>query len=120
MLNYIDISRYMEKYEAIEALSALSQETRLDVFRLLVQAGPEGLSAGDISSHLGVRQNTMSTNLAILQRAGLLKSERRGRHVHYFADFQGMRGLLSFLMEDCCGGRPERCAPVLDEIVCAG
>ena len=109
----------MEKLQAIEALSALSQETRLDVFRLLVQAGSDGLSAGEISARLSVRQNTMSTNLAILQRAGLLKSERRGRHVHYFADFHGMRGLLAFLMEDCCGGQPERCAPILDEIVCA-
>lgn len=110
----------MEKKDALDALSALSQETRLDVFRLLVRAGPDGISAGDISEHLGVRQNTMSTNLAILQRAGLLKSERRGRRVQYFADFQGMRGLLGFLMEDCCGGQPERCAPILDEVVCVG
>ena len=82
----------MEKIEAMDALSALSQETRLDAFRLLVRAGAEGMSAGDIADSLNVRQNTMSTNLAILTRAGLLKSERRGRSVLYFADFDGMRG----------------------------
>ena len=109
----------MEKKTALEALSALSQETRLDVFRLLVKAGGAGLSAGDISQTLGVRQNTMSTNLAILTRAGLLKSTREGRSVRYMADFDGMRSLLSFLLEDCCGGRPEACGPVLDEIICA-
>ncbi len=104
---------------ALEALSALSQETRLDVFRLLVKAGRGGLSAGDISKTLEVRQNTMSTNLAILTRAGLLKSVREGRSVRYMADFDGMRSLLSFLMEDCCGGSPDACGPMLDEIVCA-
>ncbi len=109
----------MEKIKAIDALSALAQDTRLDVFRLLVRAGPDGMAAGDIADALAVRQNTMSSNLAILTRAGLLKSERRGRSVLYFADFDGMRGLLGFLMEDCCGGQPERCAPVLDELICA-
>ena len=91
----------------------------MDVFRLLVKAGTDGLSAGDISQSLGVRQNTMSTNLAILTRAGLLNSTREGRTVRYVANFEGMRGLLSYLMEDCCGGRPEACGPVLDELICA-
>lgn len=109
----------MDKSIAIEALHALAQETRLDVFRLLVKQGADGMAAGDIAEALGVRQNTMSANLAVLARAGMVRSEREGRVIRYFADFDGMRGLLAFLMEDCCGGNPELCKPVLDEIVCA-
>ena len=99
----------MDRLNAIAALSALSQETRLDVFRLLVKAGEAGLLAGDISARLQVRQNTMSTNLAILNRAGLVTSMREGRAIRYRADMSGMAGLLSFLLEDCCGGHPELC-----------
>ncbi len=117
---YIYYSRYMEKNDAIEALSALAQDVRLDVFRLLVRAGQDGMNAGEIADALSVRQNTMSTNLAILSRAGLVKSERQGRSIRYFADMDGMRGLLSFMMEDCCGGRPELCAPALQGITCGG
>lgn len=109
----------MDKLNAIEALHALAQNTRLDVFRLLVKRGAEGMAAGDIAVALDVRQNTMSANLAVLARAGIVRSEREGRVIRYFADFDGMRGLLTFLMEDCCGGKPELCKPVLDEIVCA-
>ena len=109
----------MDKLNAIEALHALAQDTRLDVFRLLVKRGAEGMAAGDIATALDVRQNTMSANLAVLARAGIVRSEREGRVIRYFADFDGMRGLLAFLMEDCCGGKPELCKPVLDEIVCA-
>lgn len=109
----------MDKSNTIEALHALAQETRLDTFRLLVKRGPEGMAAGEIAEKLGVRQNTMSANLSVLSRAGLIRSEREGRVIRYFADFEGMRGLLSFLMEDCCGGRPELCRPVLDEVICA-
>jgi DNA-binding transcriptional ArsR family regulator len=100
------------------ALAALSQPTRLDVFRLLVKAGATGMSAGDIGETLKVRQNTMSANLSILAQSGLIRNERQGRSIRYFADMDGMRGLLAFLMEDCCGGRPELCQPVLDEIAC--
>jgi ArsR family transcriptional regulator, arsenate/arsenite/antimonite-responsive transcriptional repressor len=109
----------MDKLNAIEALHALAQDTRLDVFRLLVKRGAEGMAAGDIAAALGVRQNTMSANLAVLARAGIVRSEREGRVIRYFADFDGMRGLLTFLMEDCCGSKPELCKPVLDEIICA-
>lgn len=109
----------MDKMLALEALSALSQATRLDVFRLLVKIGPDGLCAGEISQRLGVIQNTMSTNLRILARAGLLRREREGRSVRYVADLNCMRELLAFLMEDCCGGRPEACRPLLEELVCA-
>lgn len=100
------------------AFAALSQPTRLDVFRLLVRAGAPGLAAGEIGETLGVRQNTMSANLAVLLNAGLVRNRREGRSVRYFADFDGIRGLLAFLMEDCCGGHPELCQPVIDEIAC--
>lgn len=109
----------MDRLFALNALSALSQETRLDVFRLLVRLGPAGLCAGEIAENLGVRQNTMSVNLAVLARAGLIRSEREGRSIRYFADLDGMRRLLGFLMEDCCGGRPESCRLLLEELVCA-
>ncbi len=109
----------MDKNHALDAFTALSQSTRLDVFRLLIKAGEAGMSAGDISDTLGVRQNTMSANLGILARSGLIRNEREGRSIRYFADMNGMRGLLAFLMEDCCGGRPELCQPVIDELACA-
>jgi len=109
----------MDKSDAIEALHALAQDTRLDVFRLLVKQGAEGMAAGDIAEALGVRQNTMSANLSVLAKAGMVRSEREGRVIRYFANFDGMHSLLAFLMEDCCGGNPELCKPVLDEIVCA-
>lgn len=108
----------MEKNKALDAFAALSQATRLDVFRLLVTAGETGMSAGDISETLSVRQNTMSANLSVLSRAGLIRSRREGRSIRYFADMEGMRGLLAFLMEDCCGGRPELCQPVINELAC--
>lgn len=108
----------MDKNHALEAFAALSQSTRLDVFRLLISAGESGVSAGEISDCLGVRQNTMSTNLAILARAGLIRNEREGRSIRYFADMDGLRGLLGFLMEECCGGRPELCQPVINELAC--
>lgn len=109
----------MDKIHALDAFAALSQSTRLDVFRLLIKAGEAGMSAGDISDTLGVRQNTMSANLSILSRAGLIRNKREGRSIWYFADMDGMRGLLAFLMEDCCGGHPELCQPVINELACA-
>ncbi len=109
----------MDKTAALDAFSALSQPTRLDVFRLLVKAGDKGMLAGNISDALEVRQNTMSANLSILNQSGLIRNERQGRSIRYFADMEGMSGLLAFLMEDCCGGRPELCQPVIDEIACA-
>ena len=109
----------MDKLNAIEALHALAQETRLEVFRLLVKHGSDGMAAGDIAEALGVKQNTMSANLAVLARAGIVRSTREGRVIRYFANFDGMRDLLAFLMEDCCGGNPELCKSVLDKVVCA-
>ena len=109
----------MDSNKALSAFSALSQPTRLDVFRLLVKAGADGMLSGEIGERLDVRQNTMSANLAVLLNAGLVRNERRGRTIRYFADLDAMRGLLGFLMEDCCGGRPEICQPVIREVACA-
>ncbi|SDU02083.1 helix-turn-helix transcriptional regulator [Stappia sp. ES.058] len=108
----------MDIIQSLEALAALGQKTRLEVFRLLVKAGADGMHAGEIAEALNVRQNTMSANLAVLLRAGLIRNEREGRTIRYFADMEGVRGLLGFLMEDCCGGNPEMCQPVLDALAC--
>lgn len=97
---------------AIDALSALAHGGRLDVFRLLVKAGPQGLSAGDIARATGARPNTLSTNLNILSNARLVASRRDGRSIIYTASYDAMRELLAFLMEDCCNGSPEICAPL--------
>lgn len=113
---HIDTSRIMDETQALSAFAALSQPTRLDVFRLLVKAGEGGLPAGDISSELEVRQNTMSSNLSILAQSGLITSKRQGRNIRYFANIDGMRGLLGFLLEDCCGGQPDLCQPLIKTI----
>lgn len=109
----------MDVLKATQSFSALSQSARLEAYRLLVQAGEDGLPAGDISDRLGVRQNTMSANLSVLLQAGLVRTVREGRSIRYFANYEAMRGLLGFLMEECCGGRPELCQPIIDEIACA-
>ena len=100
----------MQVSEAVAALSALAQETRLAVFRLLVREGPEGLPAGEVAARLGVTPATLSFHLAQLERAGLLSSERHSRHIVYRVDLEGTRRLLAFLTEDCCQGRPDLCA----------
>lgn len=97
----------MDKTHALDALSALAQQTRLDVFQLLIRFEPEGLAAGDIADALGVPQNTLSTHLAILVRAGLATSERRGRSIIYRAMVPTVRGLVRYLVDDCCAGHPE-------------
>lgn len=101
----------MESWQAILALSSLAQSTRLGVFRLLVKHEPDGLAAGDIARALAVPQNTMSAHLAILARAGLVMSERKSRSIIYRADLAAFQSLTSFMVEDCCGGRAELCAP---------
>jgi DNA-binding transcriptional ArsR family regulator len=108
----------MDKNLALSALAALGQETRLDVFRLLVQAGPAGIAAGEIAEHLGKLQNTMSAHLKTLSHARLVRTEREGRVVRYFADMTSFRDLLAYLMEDCCNGRPELCRPVIAAVTC--
>jgi arsenate reductase len=97
----------MDKQQALDALSALSQQTRLDVFQLLIRFEPEGLAAGDIAERLGVQQNTLSTHLGILVRAGLATSERRSRSIIYRAVVPTVRGLVRYLADDCCAGHPE-------------
>ncbi|WP_417678327.1 ArsR/SmtB family transcription factor [Roseibium sp.] len=103
----------MKKELALDALAALGQETRLDVFRLLVKAGKEGMPAGAISDALDVRPNTLSTHLGVLSRSGLVNAERDGRSILYRADLAAMGDLVTYLLQDCCGGQPELCAPVL-------
>nr|WP_091146653.1 metalloregulator ArsR/SmtB family transcription factor [Novosphingobium sp. CF614] len=103
---------------AIEALGALAHDTRLSVFRMLVKAGPDGLVAGAIAQAANVPPSTMSHHLGILERAGLVESERESRLVHYRADYDGMRRLLTFLMQDCCQGAPEMCGELLGELDC--
>lgn len=110
----------MDRQRALAAFAALSQPTRLDVFRLLVQAGDEGSTPGRISASLGIVQNTLSTNLNILVNAGLVRRVREGRSIRYFADFDGIRAMLEFLMQDCCGGRPELCQQLIAEVACDG
>ena len=101
----------MKKSDAIAALAALAQETRLDIFRLLVGTGPPGLPAGQIGDRLGQPSPTLSFHLNQLRFAGLITSRRRGRSIIYSANFKAMTGLLAYLTENCCGGRPELCAP---------
>jgi len=102
----------MEIPSAVTALSALAHEGRLEVFRRLVRAGPEGLAAGEIARATGALPNTLSNNLSILAGAGLVASRREGRSIIYTAAYERMGALLAFLMEDCCGGQPEICAPL--------
>ncbi|WP_322419350.1 ArsR/SmtB family transcription factor [Mesorhizobium huakuii] len=108
----------MDKATALQALAALGQETRLEVFRLLVRAGAEGVPAGEIATRLGTVQNTMSAHLKILGQAGLVQAERDGRSIRYAADMTGFRDLLAYLMEDCCNGAPELCQPILQAVAC--
>jgi DNA-binding transcriptional ArsR family regulator len=108
----------MDKKNAIESLSALAQETRLAAFRYLVACCPGGKNAGEIARRCKVPHNTMSTHLAILERAGLIDSEKQGREMIYSADIQGLRSLVDFLARDCCGGRPEICGPVFGGATC--
>lgn len=102
----------MEIRDAVKSLSALAQEARLQVFRLLVKAGPEGLAAGQIARNLDTAPNTMSAQLLVLSNAGLIHARREGRSIVYSVDFAAMSDLMIFLTEDCCGGRSEICAPL--------
>ncbi|MFC3613302.1 ArsR/SmtB family transcription factor [Lutimaribacter marinistellae] len=106
----------MEKTEAITTLSALAHDMRIDIFRMLIKAGEGGLTAGDIASALQARPNTVSNNLALLTTSGLIRPQREGRSIRYFSRMEGMRDLLAYLMEECCGGRPDLCQPVLDQL----
>lgn len=102
----------MKSKQAISALSALAHDGRLAAFRLLVKAGPDGVPAGDIAERLKMPPSSLSTNLLLLSNAGLVSSRRDGRSIIYRADYGAMRGLLGFLIEDCCSGSSEICTPL--------
>lgn len=99
---------------AVKRLAALAQDGRLAVFRLLVRAGPEGVPAGEIARALEISPSTLSAQLTVLANAGLVTSRRDGRSIIYAAEYAGMSALLVYLMEDCCQGRPEVCAPLAE------
>jgi ArsR family transcriptional regulator len=106
----------MDSTLAIAALAALAQNTRLEVFRLLVSREPAGVAAGELARMLAIPQNTMSSHLAVLARAGLVRSERRSRSIIYRADLDRFSEVVLFLVQDCCGGRPEVSAPLLADL----
>ncbi len=109
----------MKASQALEAFAALSQETRLGIVRLLVREGPDGLPAGAVAEAAKVSPSNISFHLKELERAGLIEARREARSIIYSANFEGLRGLIGFLMKDCCAGRPEICAPVLADPCCA-
>lgn len=99
----------MDTKSAVQSLAALAQDSRLEVFRLLVQTGPDGLPAGEIAERLGIPSSTLSFHVKALAQAGLVESRQDGRFIFYSADFAAMNDLVAFLGENCCGGRS--CAP---------
>jgi DNA-binding transcriptional ArsR family regulator len=99
----------MEKTDAVAALAALAQDNRLDVFRLLVAAGPEGLPAGEIATALGLAPNTLSFHFDRLRQATLVTVRREGRSMIYAARYDAMNALIGYLTENCCRGAPEAC-----------
>ena len=103
----------MDTIDAVDALSALAQVSRLKIFRLLVRNGPDGLAAGEIARGLSIPHNTLSSHLSILTRAGLLASSRLGRSIIYRIDPEGSQELLGHLVQDCCNGKPELCGPLV-------
>ncbi|WP_377298930.1 ArsR/SmtB family transcription factor [Rhizobium sp. SGZ-381] len=111
----------MNEKQAVVLFGALSQETRLKIIRMLVVAGPAGMAAGAIADAVGVSASNVSFHLKELERAGLVAAERDSRSIIYSAAYEQLTGLIRFLMEDCCGGRPEICAPVTHtiDICCA-
>ena len=108
----------MDERQALSAFGALSQETRLKIVRMLVVAGPDGLAAGTIAERVEVSPSNVSFHLKELERAGLVAQRREARSILYSAAFDALGGLVKFLMEDCCGGNPEMCAPALVVAAC--
>jgi len=102
---YFDNSRLMESTSAVEALAALAQDSRLQVYRLLVQVGPEGIAASEIAERLKIPANTLSFHLKTLSHSRLVQSRQEGRFIYYSANYEQMNALLGFLTENCCGGR---------------
>jgi ArsR family transcriptional regulator len=110
MIENFDDSGVMESKVAVRALSALAQDSRLEVYRLLVQAGPDGLAASDIAERLGIPANTLSFHLKTLSHADLVNARQEGRFIYYSTNYERMNALLGFLTENCCGG--QGCVPV--------
>lgn len=104
----------METREAVTALAALAQETRLSIFRLLVEAGPEGIPVGRIGEALKVAPATLSFHLKELNHAGLISSRQEGRFIYYVADFERMAEIMAFLTQNCCQGMPQKCLTVVE------
>ena len=104
----------MDLSTAADSSGALAQESRLKIFRLLLRAGREGMAAGDIARKLSVPHNTLSAHLAVLSRAKLVRARKEGRSVIYAANLEGTRALLSYLIEDCCRGKPDTCGPLIE------
>src|SRR5215469_15082955 len=105
----------MEKIDAVAALAALAQDNRLDVFRLLVQAGPEGMPAGEVANALRLAPNTLTFHFDRLRGAGLVTVRREGRSMIYAARFETMNALIAYLTENCCQGRADQCMPIKGE-----
>ena len=108
----------MDERQALSAFRALSQETRLRVLRILVTAGPEGIAAGSIAEKVEVSASNVSFHLKELERSGLVSQRRDSRSIVYSAGYETLSGLIRFLMEDCCSGRPEICAPAMNPACC--
>ncbi|MBB6470355.1 DNA-binding transcriptional ArsR family regulator [Aminobacter lissarensis] len=115
-VTYIHYSGYMDANDTIDALAALAQPTRMEAFRRLAAAEPEGIAAGELARRLDIPQNTLSAHLAVLVRAGLAAGDRQGRSIIYRADLAALRNVVLFLLQDCCDGRPEICAPLIAEL----
>ena len=103
----------MDEMQALDALGALSQETRLRIVRLLVTAGPDGMAAGAIGEAMGATSSRLSFHLTHLEHAGLVQSRREGRSIRYSAAYDALSGLIAFLMRDCCQGHPDVCTPAV-------
>ena len=106
----------MDETDAILTFAALAQDTRLQAFRMLVRCEPNGLAAGEIARRLAVPQNTMSSHLGMLSRAGLVTAERHSRSIIYRANLERARDVVTFLLRDCCGGHPDTCSAVVDAL----
>jgi DNA-binding transcriptional ArsR family regulator len=110
ILTIVEISKHMlESGHVLKALAALAQATRLEVYRLLVAAGPEGMPAGQLAEKLGVAPASLSFHFKTLYHAGLIESRQEGRFIYYMANFEVMNGMVDYLTENCCGGNAELC-----------
>jgi DNA-binding transcriptional ArsR family regulator len=108
----------MDERQALMSFAALSQETRLRIIRTLVVAGPDGMAAGAVAERMEVSPSNVSFHLKELERAGLISQQRESRSIVYTASYEALAGLVRFLMEDCCAGNPEICAPALAVAAC--